>query len=87
MTETNRRRSVVRHDENVQNQQHREEKTVVIATGLSLFCLVLVVGGFALWVANSLFNLGDSTTTPLLSGLTITAGVVLVAYLVRAGQR
>lgn len=77
----------VRQDERVQTQQNRDEKTVVIATALGLFCLVLVMGALGLWAADSLLDLSDSVTTPLLTLFVIAAGVALMGYLVRARTR
>lgn len=59
----------------------------MIATALGLFCLVLGIGALGLWVAYSLLDLSESATTPLLIGLEIAAGVVLVFYLVNARKR
>jgi hypothetical protein len=77
----------VRHDEWVQTQQNRDEKTVVIATALGLFCLVLGIAALGLWAADSLLGLSDSVTTPLTTVFVIAAGAMLVVYLVRARTR
>jgi len=71
----------------MQRQQSRDEKTVAIASGLGLFCLVLAIGGLALWGVDSLLGLRESTMGPLLHALTVSASVVLVIYLARAGKR
>lgn len=77
----------VRHHERVQTQQDRDEKTVVIATALGLFGLVLGTGALGLWAADSLLGLGDSATTPVVAVVVIAAVAALVGYLVRARQR
>lgn len=71
-------------DERVQTQENRDEKTVVIATAIAMFCLVLGIGALGLWVADSLLGLRDSARTPLIDVFVIAAGAVLVVYLVRA---
>jgi hypothetical protein len=77
----------VRQDQWVQAQQNRDEKTVVIATALGLFCLVLGLAALGLWAAESLLGLNDSVTTPLTIVFVIAAGAMLVVYLVRARKR
>jgi hypothetical protein len=71
----------------MQTKQQRDEKTVLIATALALFCLVIAVGALGLWAANSFLGMGDSTASVLVWVLTLLAGVLLVVYLVRARQR
>lgn len=71
----------------MQAREQRDEKTVLIATALGLFCLVLAVGGLGLWAANSFLGMSDSATASLFWVLTIAAGVLLVVYLLRARQR
>lgn len=71
----------------MQTQQNRDEKTVVIATALGLFCLVFGTGALGLWAADSLLGLSDSATTPLITVFVIAAGAALVVYLVRARKR
>jgi hypothetical protein len=76
-----------RQDVGMQTREQRDEKTVLIATALGLFCLVIAVGGLGLWAANSLFGMSDSAAESGAGMLIIAAGVLLVAYLVRARQR
>jgi hypothetical protein len=71
----------------VHTQQSRDEKTVVIATGLGLVCLIVALGGLVLWGVYSLFELSESTVESLLWGLIVAAGFALVGYLVRANKR
>lgn len=71
----------------MQTRRSRDEKAVVIATGLGVFGLVAVVGGLALWALHSLLGLNDSTTGLLVDGLLISAGVALVIYIARSGRR
>ncbi|WP_426241357.1 hypothetical protein [Nocardioides sp. LHG3406-4] len=76
-----------RQDERVRPKQQRDEKTVVIASAVGLFCLVLVIGLAGLWAANYLLDLNDSVTNPLVNAFVIAAGVALVVYLIRARRR
>lgn len=71
----------------MQTQESRDQKAVVIATGLGLFCLVLALGGLAAWGADLLLELSDPTKSALRWALLISAGATLVAHLVRAGRR
>lgn len=68
----------------MQSEQQRDEKTVVIATGLGLFCLVGAVGALGLSAATSLLDLDETATTWLSYVIITAAGAALVAYLVRA---
>lgn len=76
-----------RQDDGMQTREQRDEKTVVIATALGLFCLVIAVGAVGLWAAVAFLGLNDSAASPLAWLLTIAAGAVLITYLVRARQR
>jgi len=76
-----------RQDVGMQTREQRDEKTVLIATALGLFCLVIAVGGLGLWAANSLLGMSDSAAESSAGVLIIAAGVLLVGYLVRARQR
>lgn len=71
----------------MQAQQDRDEKTIVMATALGLFCLVLGVGLLGLWAAGFLLGLSDWATTPLFTVSVFAAGAALVVYLVRARNR
>ena len=68
----------------MQTREQRDEKTVMIATALGLFCLVIAVGALSLWAAASFLGLNDSTVSSLGLVIAATAGVVLIVYLVRA---
>lgn len=70
----------------MQTQQSRDEKTVAIATGLGLFCLVLAVGGLLLWGVDALLDLSEPSLTAFLGALLVTAGVALVVSVSRAGK-
>lgn len=71
----------------MQTREQRDEKTVVIATALSLFCLVIAVGARSLWAAVSVLGLSDSTASSLGSVIFAAAGAMLIVYLVRARRR
>lgn len=71
----------------MQPGQQRDEKTVVIATAVGLFCVVLALGALGLWVATSLLDVSDSVTTSLFNACVIAAGAVLVGYLIRARRQ
>lgn len=71
----------------MQTREQRDEKTVVIATALGLFCLVIAVGALSLWAAVLVVDLNAPTVSSLGWVVAATAGVVLIAYLVRAGRR
>jgi hypothetical protein len=76
-----------RENEALQTQQRRDEKTVAIATGLGLFCLILAVGGLALWGVDALLELSESTLVSLLWALDAVAVLELVLYSFRTGRR
>jgi hypothetical protein len=76
-----------RHDAGMQTREQRDEKTVVIATALGLFCLVIAVGGLSLWAAVSVLDLNDPTVSSLGWVIAAAAGVVLIVYLDRARRR
>lgn len=71
----------------MQDPQSRDEKTVTIATGLGLFCLVLAIGGIALWGVESLLELSGSVMTPILWALIVAAVIAPAIYVFRAGRR
>ena len=68
----------------MQTQAQRDEKTLVIATALGLFCLVIAAGAMMLWAAASVLDLGDSTVTSLGWVIATAAAVTLIGYPVRA---
>jgi hypothetical protein len=71
----------------MQTREQRDEKSVLIATALGLFCFVMAVGALGLWAAHSFLGLSGSAASLLVRVLAIAAGVLLVGYLVRARQR
>ena len=71
----------------MQTREQRDEKTVVIATALGLFCLVIAVGALGLWAAVSVLDLNDPTVSSLGWVIAAAAGVVLIVYLLRARRR
>lgn len=71
----------------MQTPEQRDEKTVVIATALALFCLTIASGALGLWAAVSVVDLDDSTVSSLVRLIAAAAGAVLIAYLARARQR
>lgn len=71
----------------MQTREHREEKTVVIATAVGLFCLVIAVGALSLWAALSVLGLNDYTVSLIGWVIGGAAGAVLIAYLIRAHRR
>lgn len=68
----------------MQSQEQRDEKTVMIATALALFVLILVLGGAAGWALNSAFDVPHELNTVLSVAVCCIAGVASVAYLIRA---
>jgi RimJ/RimL family protein N-acetyltransferase len=78
---------LLRHDEDVQTQQSRDEKTVAIATALGIFVLLLAFGSALLWAIASVLNLSDRSTSPLFILLVAGSAIAMVAYLVRVGRR
>ena len=75
------------HDEDVQIQQSRDDKTVAIATALGIFGLLLTVGSALLWAITSALDLSNRNTSPLFNLLVVVSATATVAYLVRAGKR
>ena len=71
----------------MQTQERRDETTVLIASALGLFCLVIAVGALSLWAGGTLVHLSDATVSSLGRAIAATAGVVLVVYLVRTHRR
>lgn len=71
----------------MQTREQRDEKTVVIATALGVSCPVIAVGALILWAAVSVVDLNDPTGSSLGRVIAATAGVVLIACLVRARRR
>jgi uncharacterized membrane protein len=75
------------HDQEVQTQQTRDEKTVAIAIALGIFVTVLAVGSALLWGLTSALDLSERSTSPLFSLLVAASAVAMVFYLVRSGRR
>ena len=71
----------------MQTSEQRDEKTVVVASALGLFCLVVAIGGVGLWAATSALGMSDATAATLEWVLFIAGGLLLVVYLVRARRR
>lgn len=71
----------------MQTREQRDDKTVVIATALGVFCLVIAGGALSLWAAVSVLDLNDSTVSALWWAIAAAAGVALIVYLVRERRR
>lgn len=71
----------------MQTRAQRDEKTVVIATAVGLFCLVIAAGLLSLWAAVSVLDLNDVMVSSLGWVIVVAAGVMLVVYLARARRR
>jgi hypothetical protein len=67
----------------VQTQDRRDEKSVAIAAGLGIFCLVLAVGVLMLWAASGLFDMGAPTLRAYSWTIFAVASLVLVRHLRR----
>jgi len=77
----------LRHDEDVQTQQSRDDKTVAIATALGIFVILLAVGWVVLWAITSALDLSNHRTSPLFILLVAASAMASVIYLVRVGKR
>lgn len=71
----------------MQTPQRRDQKTVVIATALGLFVLVVAAGAGLLWVTDSVFGWPGEDTNAVFSMLVVAAGAAAVVHLVRADKR
>jgi predicted permease len=67
----------------VQTQESRDDKTVVIATALAIFVILLAAGSLVLWATTSALNLSDHTTSPLFILFVAASAIATVVYLVR----
>ncbi|PVG80601.1 hypothetical protein DDE18_22340 [Nocardioides gansuensis] len=70
----------------MQPQQQRDAKTLVIATGLGLFVLVVALGCAVLWLATSVLDLSEETVS---TGFWFVSAVAAAAWvwLVRSQGR
>ena len=71
----------------VQTQESRDEKTVAIATGLGLFCLVMAALGLVQWAVSALLDVSDPTLRASSWTILAVAGLVLGWHLRRGSRR
>jgi glycerol uptake facilitator-like aquaporin len=78
--------AATRHDEQVQSQGQRDDKTITIATALVIFVLVVAVGSVAGWAVNSAVDVAQVINRAFVILVWCAAGEIPVAYLVRTDR-
>ena len=68
----------------MRTQQDRDEQTVVIATALGIFTLILVAVGAVAWWLQSLTHGLDGHEQPILGSAVLVAGAVACRYVTRS---
>jgi hypothetical protein len=71
----------------MQTREQRDEKTVVIATALALFGLVVAIGVLVLSAAVVFLELSGEAASALVYVFACAGGMVLVVHLVSARRR
>jgi len=71
----------------VQTEQSRDDKTIVIATALGIFVLIMVAGSALLWAATSALNVRNSGSGPLFTLVIAASAIASVVYLARTSKR
>ncbi len=71
----------------MRTQEEREEQTLIIATALGLFVLVVVITFGVLAILSSVVDVSDGLAGTVLTVATLAAGTLAFIKLVRASKR
>ncbi len=74
------------HDLPVRSQNEREAQTVVIATALLLFVVVVIIGTLVAWLLSFVVDLDDAQQEWAFGALFVVAGAIAVKHLVRRAR-